>query len=124
MSRRSSAVYLTALMESVSVPDGTLTVIRSPFFLPTRARPTGEPLKMGPSDHLLELVDPAVQETDLFLGLLVLGVVLDITRLERLLQALAGLGTPLQRDFKIALELLEPLGREQYRFSEVHLAAF
>src|SRR3989442_14704614 len=79
---------------------------------------------LGPSDHLLELVDPAVQETDLFLGVLVLVVVLDITRLERLLQALAGLGTPLERDFEIALELLEPLGREQYRVSEVHLAAF
>src|SRR5207302_818159 len=34
--------YLTAFMERVSVPDGTLTVTRSPFFLPTSARPTGE----------------------------------------------------------------------------------
>src|SRR4029077_9807262 len=45
--------YLTALMLSVSVPDGTLTVIRSPFFLPTSARPTGESTEIRPADGSL-----------------------------------------------------------------------
>src|SRR5260370_584352 len=75
------------------------------------------------SDHLLELIDAAVEEADLLLRLLVLGVVLDVARLERLLQALARLGAPQQRDFEIALELFKPLGREQYRFCKVHLPA-
>ena len=73
-----------------------------------------------PADHLLQLVDAAVQETDLFLGLLVFGVVLDIARLECFLEAFAGFGAALQRDFEIALELFQPLGREQYRFVKVH----
>src|SRR5438270_15743 len=67
-------------------------------------------------DHLLQLVDPAVQHADLFLGLLVLGVVLDVPRLERFLEPLARLGAPAQGDFEISLELLEALGRQQYRF--------
>src|SRR4029077_16356539 len=75
------------------------------------------------SDHLLELIDAAVEEADLLLRLLVFRVVFDVAGLECLLQALAGLGTPLQRDLEIALELLQPLGREQYRFCQVHLPA-
>src|ERR1700686_4101873 len=47
MSERTSIGYLTALTVSVSVPDGTLTVILSPFFLPTRARPTGDSTELG-----------------------------------------------------------------------------
>ena len=70
----------------------------------------------GAADHLLQLVDAAVEEPDLFLRLLVLGVVLDVARLERLLQALAGLGAPLQRDLEVALELLQPLRSQQNRF--------
>ena len=50
MSSGTSTGYLTALTVSVSVPDGTLTVILSPFFLPTRARPTGDSTEMRPAD--------------------------------------------------------------------------
>src|SRR5207302_10404155 len=71
---------------------------------------------LRPDHHLLELVDPAVEAADLLLGLLVLRVVLDVARLESLFQALACLGAPLQRDREVALELLQPLWREQYRF--------
>ena len=46
-------VYLTALIERVSVPEGTLTVILSPFFLPTSARPTGESTEIRPADGSL-----------------------------------------------------------------------
>src|SRR6266851_8420478 len=75
---------------------------------------------LGASDHLLQLVDTAVEEADLFLRLLILGVVLDVAGLERLLQALARLGPARQRNLKVALELLEPLGREQNRFCQIH----
>src|SRR5712692_6423937 len=75
---------------------------------------------LGAADHLLQLVDAAVEESDLFLRLLILGVVLDVAGLERLLQALARLGAARQRDFEVALELLEPLGREQNRFCQIH----
>src|SRR6202521_5037724 len=68
-------------------------------------------------DHLLQLVDSAVEETDLLFGLLVLGVVLDVSGLERLLEAFARLGAPLQGDLQIVLELLEALGSEQKGFS-------
>src|SRR5215472_8991549 len=71
---------------------------------------------LGAADHLLQLVDPAVQETDLFLRLFVLGVVLDVARLEGLLQSLARLAAPAQRDLEVALELLEPFRCQQYRF--------
>src|SRR5713226_7004194 len=76
---------------------------------------------LRPPDHLLELIDAAVEEADLLLRLLVFRVVFDVARLERLLQARARLGTPLQRDLEIALELLQPGGREQYRYGQVHL---
>src|ERR1700693_3635162 len=76
---------------------------------------------LRPADHLLQLVDAAVEEADLLLRLLVLGVVFDVTRLERLLEALARFCTALQRDLEIALELLQPLGRQQNRFVQVHL---
>src|SRR5436189_3528925 len=71
---------------------------------------------LGAADHLLELVDAAVEETYLFLRLLILGVVLDISRLEGLLQALAGIEPTLQRDLEVALELLQPLRSQQNRF--------
>src|ERR1700694_1001769 len=45
--------YLTALIVSVRVPEGTLTVTLSPFFLPTSARPTGESTEMRPADGSL-----------------------------------------------------------------------
>src|SRR5438874_12005909 len=45
--------YFTALMVRVRVPDGTLTVTLSPFFLPTSARPTGESTEMRPADGSL-----------------------------------------------------------------------
>jgi hypothetical protein len=76
----------------------------------------GVPDDLGPPDHLLQLVDAAVEKTDLLLGLLVLGVVLDVAWLERFLEALACLGAPLQRDFEVALELFQPLWRQQDRF--------
>src|SRR5258708_7753840 len=72
---------------------------------------------LRPADHLLELVDPAVEETDLLLRLLVLRVVLDVSRLKRLLEALARLDTAPQSDLQVAFELLEPLGSQQDRFS-------
>src|SRR5258708_11680802 len=70
--------------------------------------------------HLLQLVDPAVEQSNLFLRLLILRVVLDVAGLERLLQALARLGAPRQSDFEVALELLKPLGRKQNRFCQIH----
>src|SRR5581483_3614103 len=76
---------------------------------------------LGAADHLLQLVDPVVEETDLLLRLLVLRVVLDVTRLKGLLQALARLDTALLRNVEIALELFEPLGSQQNRFGEIHL---
>src|SRR6202521_5641001 len=45
--------YLTALIVSVRVPEGTLTVTLSPFFLPTSARPTGESTAVRPADGAL-----------------------------------------------------------------------
>src|SRR5229473_6469097 len=51
--RRLRLVYLTALTERVRVPAGTLTVIRSPFFLPTSARPTGESTEIRPAEGSL-----------------------------------------------------------------------
>ena len=74
------------------------------------------PDDLGTSDHFLQLVDPAVEEPDLFLRLLVFGVVLDVARLKSLLQALARFGTPLERDLEIALELFQPLRSQQNRF--------
>src|SRR5258708_7320764 len=58
------------------------------------------------TDHLLQLVDPAVEQSDLFLRLFVLGVVFDVARLKRLLQALTRLSAPHQRDLQGALDLL------------------
>ena len=49
----SFGVYLTALMVSVNVPEGTLTVTLSPFLCPTRARPTGESTEIRPADGSL-----------------------------------------------------------------------
>ena len=74
-------------------------------------------------DHLLQLVDPAVEKSDLFLRLLVLGVVLDVARLEGFLEALARLGATARRNLEISLELLETLGRQQNRFGEIHTQA-
>jgi len=74
------------------------------------------PDDLGAADHLLELIDAGVQKSDFLFRLLVLRVVLDVARLERFLQALTGLGTPLQRDIEVALELLEPLRCQQDRF--------
>ena len=71
---------------------------------------------LGAADHLLQLVDAAVQKPDFFLRLLVLGVVFDVSRLEGFLQALAGLGAARESDLEIALELLEALGGQQNRF--------
>src|ERR1700692_2116989 len=73
MSERTSIGYLTALTVSVSVPDGTLTVILSPFFLPTRARPTGDSTEMRPADGSLSTAptrwyvsdDPSVSTTSM-----------------------------------------------------------
>ena len=45
--------YLTALMVRESVPEGTLTVTLSPFFLPTSALPTGESTEILPADGSL-----------------------------------------------------------------------
>ena len=45
------------------------------------------------------------------------GVVLDVTRLECVLEALTRLGTSLQSDLEIALELFQPLWSQQDRFS-------
>ena len=45
--------YLTALMVSVSIPEGTETVTLSPFLWPTSARPTGESTEMRPADGSL-----------------------------------------------------------------------
>jgi len=39
----------------------------------------------------------------------------------RLFETVARLGTALQRDFEVALELFQPLWREQYRFIQIHL---
>src|SRR5690242_1613914 len=80
----------------------------------------GVPDDLRAADHLLQLVDPAVEHAHLFLRLLVLWVVLDVARLERFLQPLARLGAPLQRDLQVALELLQALRGQQYRFGEVH----
>ena len=41
---------------------------------------------LGPADHLFQLVDPAVDQADLFFCLLIFRVVLDVTRLEGLLE--------------------------------------
>ena len=68
------------------------------------------------ADHLLKLVDAAVEEAHLLLRLLVLRVVLDVAWLERLLQALTRFGATAQRDFEVALELFQPFGRKQYGF--------
>src|SRR5258708_3093356 len=72
---------------------------------------------LRPADHLLELVDPAGEETALLLRLLVLRVVLDVSRLKRLHEALARFDTAPQSDLQVAFELLEPLGSQQDRFS-------
>ena len=45
--------YLTALMVSVSIPEGTETVTLSPFLWPTSARPTGESTEIRPADGSL-----------------------------------------------------------------------
>src|ERR1700693_1305169 len=73
MSLWTSTGYLTALTVSVSVPDGTLTVILSPFFLPTSARPTGDSTEMRPADGSLSTAptrwyvsdDPSVSTTSI-----------------------------------------------------------
>ncbi len=85
--RQVSSHYLTALIVSVKVPDGTLTVTLSPFLWPTRARPTGESTEILPADGL-----------------------------EGFLQPLAGLGTAAQGHLEISLQLLEALRRQQNRF--------
>ncbi len=46
-------VYLTALMVSVKVPEGTLTVTLSPFLRPMSARPTGESTEIRPAEGSL-----------------------------------------------------------------------
>ena len=74
------------------------------------------PDDLGAADHLLQLVDPAIEQADLFFRLLVFRVVLDVPRLEGLLEPLPCVGAPSQRDLEIALELLQPLGSQQYRF--------
>src|SRR5260370_39800854 len=75
---------------------------------------------LGAADHLLQLVDAAVEESDLFLRLLILWVVLDDAGLERLLQALARLAAARQRDFEDARDLLELLGRQHNRSYQIH----
>jgi len=74
------------------------------------------PDDLGATDHLLELIDPAVEKSDLLFRLFVLRVVLDVARLKRLLQALTGFGAAAQGDLEISLELLESLRGQQNRF--------
>ena len=47
--------------------------------------------ELGAANHLFQLIDPAIDQANLFLRLLVLRVVLDITRLEGLLQPIGRL---------------------------------
>jgi len=74
------------------------------------------PDDLGAADHLLQLVDPAVQEADFLLRLLVFGVVLDVAWLECFLQPLARLRAAAKGHLEIPFELLEALRRQQNRF--------
>src|SRR5919197_1246490 len=71
--------------------------------------------ELSAPDHLLQLVNPAVEEADLLLGLLVFGVVFDVARLEGIAHALGRLFAALADNLQLVLEALQAFGREQYR---------
>ena len=71
---------------------------------------------LGPADHLFQLVDPAVDQADLFFCLLIFRVVLDVTRLEGLLEPLGSLDAAGTLNFELSFQPLESFGCEKYRF--------